>query len=406
MRPRITRCAFPALLAFGLAACAQGNPAGPTGSSPLEPAQARSVPPVLPRSEPASALDRLRDFWENGPRYYGQAVRGHLSIWWRAQPVVTLIGAQDTDPKLRQRLLRAQEIRRFASAALALPDNGSYTRYVELGRPHVVWNVKATGEFSLQPRVWCFPFAGCVAYRGFYDRADAEAFAAGLRAAGDDVQVSGVPAYSTLGWMADPLLSSFIHYPEPDLAGLIFHELAHQRVYLKGDTRFNESFATAVEIIGVERWLAAQADQAGGAAALADWRARRERREQFIDLLARARARLETLYGSGLDPDAMRSNKAREIAALRADWQGLRGRWGQGHGYDRWFEQPIGNAHLVSVALYTDLVPAFLSLAAAHGDSLAAFYREVELLAALPEPQRSARLEQLMHKTIRPQADR
>jgi len=406
MRPRITRCAFPALLAFGLAACAQGNPAGPTGSPPLEPAQAQSVPPVLPRSEPASALDRLRDFWENGPRYYGQAVRGHLSIWWRAQPVAALIESPDTDPKLRQRLLLAQEMRRFATENLALPDNGSYTRFVELGRPHVVWNVKAAGEFSLEPRLWCFPFAGCVAYRGFFDQAEAQAFAERLRAAGDNVQVSGVPAYSTLGWMADPLLSSFIQSPEPDLAGLIFHELAHQRVYLKGDTRFNESFATAVEIIGVERWLAARTEQAGGTTVLAQWRARRERREQFIELLARARARLETLYRSGLDREALRAGKAREIAALRADWQGLRERWGQGHGYDRWFEQPIGNAHLVSVALYTDLVPAFLSLAAAHGDSLAAFYREVEALAAQPEPQRSARLEQLMKKTTRPQADR
>lgn len=341
-----------------------------------------------------------------GPGYYAQAIRGHLALWWRSEPVDRLIEAPSTDEALRQRLLRAQAIRRFASDALALPDNDSYTRYVELGRSHVVWNVKATPEFSFSPREWCFPVAGCVAYRGFFDLADAQAFASELRAAGDDVQVSGVPAYSTLGWMADPLLSSFIQYPEPDLAGLIFHELAHQRVYLKGDTRFNESFATAVELMGVERWLRAQADVASGVEALRQWHARRERREQFLELLARARGRLDAVYRSGLDPDAMRSGKIREIDALRAEWRGLRERWGEGYGYDRWFEQPIGNAHLVSVALYTELVPAFVSLAAAHGDDLAAFYRAVQALSALPAGQRAARLDELTRTSARPLAER
>jgi predicted aminopeptidase len=334
--------------------------------------------------------------WTDGPAYYWQAVRGHLAVWWQARPIEQVRADPATRPELRDRLALAQKIRRFASVELGLPDNGSYTRYAELGRPHVVWNVKATPELSLEPRRWCFPVAGCVAYRGFYDRADAEAFADRLRANGDDVLVSGVSAYSTLGWMDDAVLSTFIHYPEADLAGLIFHELAHQRFYLKGDTRLNESFATAVEIIGVRRWLTHQAGQAAeagsGARALRAWEARRERREQFLEVLSRARGELERIYRSEATPEAKRIAKRAAITALRTDGQALRARWGQGYGYDRWFEQDIGNAHLLAVALYTDWVPAFLKMAERQGDDLPGFYREVADLAELSARQRVERL--------------
>jgi len=342
--------------------------------------------PAGPQASAASSV------WTDGPAYYWQAVRGHLAVWWQARPIEQVMADPATPPEIRDRLALIQKIRRFASTELGLPDNGSYTRYAELARSHVVWNVKATPEFSLEPRRWCFPVAGCVAYRGFYDRADAEAFAARLRANGDDVLVSGVSAYSTLGWMDDAVLSTFIHYPEADLAGLIFHELVHQRFYLKDDTRLNESFATAVEIIGVRRWLTDQAGQASekgsGAKSLQAWQARRERREQFIELLSRARGELERVYQSEATPEARRIAKRDAIATLRADWQALRARWGQGHGYDRWFEQDIGNAHLVSVALYTDWVPAFLKMAERHGHDLAGFYREVADLAELSAGQR------------------
>lgn len=343
---------------------------------------------------------RVAQTWGDGPGYYAQAVRGHLTLWWRAQPVDSLIDSASTDPKLRARLVLARDMRRFASQRLGLPHNGSYTRYVELGRPHVVWNVKATPELSLEPRRWCFPVAGCVAYRGFFDRAEAEAFAARLRAEGDDVLVVGVPAYSTLGWMDDPLLSSFIHYSEADLAGLIFHELAHQRVYLKGDTRFNESFASAVELIGVRLWLEQRASATGDTALLAAWQARRERREVFLALLLATRERLDRLYRSRAEVSVLREGKRAIIADMRAGWRELRARWGGGHGYDRWFEQDIGNAHLVSVALYTDLVPAFMAMAERHGDDFDRFFREVEALARAPAANRTARLKAVQEKSL------
>lgn len=372
MRRAVSRLALVASLVAGLTACALG---------------------VMP-SAGAGSTDAQA--WVDAPRYYWQAIRGHLSLWWRAKPVERVIDDPGADPRLVERLALAVEMRRFASEQLGLPDNRSYTQYVDLGRAHVVWNVKAAAEFSLEPRRWCFPVAGCVAYKGFYDRNEAEAFAARLRAQGDDVLVSGVPAYSTLGWMSDPLLNTFIHYPEPDLAGLIFHELAHQRLYLKGDTRFNESFATAVEIIGVQRWLEHRA--ARGMSDVEDmrmltaWQARRERREQFIALLTRARERLEAIYEVEGADRVKRAGKQEAIAALRADWQALRARWGQGHGYDRWFDQDIGNAHLVSVALYTDWVPALLSMVDRQRGDLVGFYRDVEDLARLPSTERTERL--------------
>jgi predicted aminopeptidase len=401
MRGLFTFITFAALLLQG---CALGMPAGAR-----DPVMADSSgQPFVARSDPSRAslpwTARLFQAWTDGPAYYAQAIRGHLSLWWRAQPLEALIDAPQTDPKLKDRLVLARTIRQFAAEQLALPDNGSYTRYVELGRPHVVWNVKATPELSLEPRRWCFPVAGCVAYRGFYERADAEAFAERLRAQGDDVLVAGVPAYSTLGWMADPLLSSFIRYPEPDLAALIFHELAHQRLYVKGDTLFNESFATAVEIIGVRRWLEHRATAAEGASLLASWQARRARREAFLQLLAQARERLDRLYRSGAEPAALRAGKQAEIENLQAEWLALRARWGGGHGYDRWFDQDIGNAHLVSVALYTDLVPALLAMAEQYGDDLQRFYRELDALAREPAAVRSARLKAIQQRSqARPQ---
>ena len=230
------------------------------------------------------------------PAYLWQSARGHLSLWWSARPVDDLIDDPATRPSLRQRLELAKKLRRFAVEALALPDNGSFTRFAQVDRPHVVWNVQAAPELSLEPVRWCFPVAGCVAYRGYYHEGDAEAYAASLRAEGLDVQVAGVSAYSTLGWFADPLLSTFIGQPEPELAQLIFHELAHQVVWVPGDTRFNESFATAVERIGVERWLA---HSSADPSVLAEWLARRERRR----LECACHSHTETLQAS-LDASA------------------------------------------------------------------------------------------------------
>jgi len=279
--------------------------------------------------------------------YYGQAAGGHLALMARARPVVEV----DADPALRERLKTAVAIRDFASRELQLPDNGSYRSYADLGRPYAVWTVVAAPEFSLEPLQSCFLFAGCVSYRGYYDRAAAERYATGLRAAGNDVVVYGVPAYSTLGWFDDPLLSTFIGYPDADLARLIFHELAHRLLYVKNDTTFNESFAVAVEREGLRRWLAAQGREAAPARSPAPQ-------------IAEVRARLEALYRTRLAPQAMRERKRAELEALRPVMARMPAFEGQ---------EP-SNAFIASYATYTELLPAFETLLAEANGDLPAFY--------------------------------
>lgn len=323
------------------------------------------------------------------PSYLWQAAKGHLAIWWSARPVAERLADPATRPPLRDQLELAMRIRRFAVTSLGLPDNGSFTRYAQLDRPHVVWNVQAAPELSLEPIRWCFPVAGCVAYRGYYRREEAEAFADGLRAEGLDVQVAGVSAYSTLGWFDDLLLSTFINQPEPDLAQLIFHELAHQVVWVPGDTRFNESFATAVELIGVERWLA---HAAVDPAVRADWLARRERRTRVLALLAETADRLRGIYGSALPDDQKREGRRQAFSDLRAAFAALREKTPEFAAWDRWFAQALGNAHLMSVGLYHDLVPAFMAIYRQHHENLPRFYEAVRAIGALAPDERAARL--------------
>jgi predicted aminopeptidase len=226
--------------------------------------------------------------------YYAQAGYGQYELWWESRPVDDWLSDARTDKRLRARLEKAQQIRRYAVAALGLPDNASYTKYAPLRRPYVLWAVVATPELSLKPVQWCFPVAGCVAYRGYYDRDDARDYAGELRAGGYDVQVSGVPAYSTLGWFDDPLISTFINYPDAELARLIFHELAHQVAYIPGDSAFNESFATAVEEAGLHRWL----DEVGDERLRAAYDRYASRKREFLDLLHGARRKLMEVYAS------------------------------------------------------------------------------------------------------------
>ncbi len=321
--------------------------------------------------------------------YYGQAVRGHLDVMHRAQPIEARLADGTTPPELRAKLARVLEIREFASRELGLPDNGSYRAYADLGRPYVVWNVFAAPEFSVEPRPSCFPIVGCVSYRGYYGEADADAFAAGLRAEGYDVFVYGVPAYSTLGWFDDPVLNTFVRYPDAELARLVFHELAHQLVYVKGDTTFNESFAVAVEEEGVKRWLARYGDERERAA----YAVQRARRAEFIRLVLAYRAKLEALYREPLPPEAKRAAKARLLVELEADYRALRdGRWGGWGGYDRWFEKGVNNAQIASVATYEELVPAFRALLARAGGDMGRFYAAVKVLAKLDKAARDEQL--------------
>jgi predicted aminopeptidase len=300
--------------------------------------------------------------------YYAQAISGQLSLMASAQPVESVLADPATPQALRERLELARSIREYASRELKLPDNGSYRSYADLGRPSVVWNVVAAPEFSLEPVESCFPVAGCVPYRGFFSLEDAERHAGRLRAEGNDVNVRGVPAYSTLGRFDDPLLSTFIRNADAELARLIFHELAHQLLYVKGDSTFNESFAVAVENAGVQRWLASTGRSAG----LKVFFEGQEARRKFLEELAQARPRLKALYGMPLAPEVMRERKRAEFAQLQKALEAT----------SRFRILEPNNALLASYATYTQLVPAFEKLLAEAGGDLERFYARVRILAA------------------------
>ena len=320
--------------------------------------------------------------------YYWQSVSGQLDIWQRERPIAEVIADPASPQALKDRLARVLEIRAFASRELGLPDNDSFRRYADLGRPYVVWNVFAAPEFSVEPLQSCFLFAGCVSYRGYFSRTDAERYAAALAGEGNDIYIGGVPAYSTLGWFADPVLNTFIHYPDTEIARLVFHELAHQVAYVRDDTVFNESFAVAVEQEGTRRWLA----HGGDARQREQFERSRRIRAEFIGLITKYRGRLATLYRTGLAPDAMRKRKREMLSELEAEYESLKAGWGGFTGYDPWFARTSNNAQLASVAAYSQLVTAFESLLAREGGSLPAFYAAVRELAALPKAERESRL--------------
>ena len=319
-------------------------------------------------------------------QFYAQAVSGHLAVMAAAQPINQALFEQPAiTPALKEKLERVLAIREFAVSELLLPDNGSYRSYADIGRPYVVWNVFATEEFSLRPEQSCFLFAGCVAYRGFYAEADARAYGDVFRKEGHDVFVYGVTAYSTLGWFNDPVLNTFIGNSDAELARIIFHELAHQVVYTKDDSIFNESFATAVEEEGVRRWI----DRFGTDQQWREFAASGKRRADFIALVSRYQKLFEAGYASDAPPATKRAEKKRLFAALRADYETMkRGEWDGFAGYDRWFAQDLNNAHVATVATYTELVPAFRSLLAKNKGDFAAFYRAVKALAARPKAER------------------
>jgi predicted aminopeptidase len=325
--------------------------------------------------------------------YYAQAANGHLDLLQRARPVPEVINDPATPPALKARLELSQRMRDFAVSELKLPDNKSYRSFADLNRSAAVWNTVAAPELGLTLKTWCFPVLGCVGYRGYYTRDGADALAADLRQQGYETSVYGVPAYSTLGWSnwvgGDPLLNTFVHWSEAELARLIFHELAHQVAYANDDTTFNESFATAVERIGGARWLARH----GTPELLAEDRARQQRADEFRAFTLRWRGQLDTLYKGPLPDDDKRRAKAALMAALRAEYAVMkRDRWAGFAGYDGWFER-ANNASFSVLAAYNELVPAFERLYAAQGEDFLRFYAEVRRLAALPKAERRATLE-------------
>jgi predicted aminopeptidase len=321
-------------------------------------------------------------------RYYSQAVSGQLDLMRRAVPIDEQLARDAVPAALKAKLEAVLRIRRFASRELGLPDNGSYKSYADLGRQYAVWNVFAAPEFSLEPVNSCFVFVGCVSYRGYFGEADAQAEGAARRAQGYDVFVGGVPAYSTLGWFDDPVLSTFIRYPEAELARLMFHELAHQLLYVKSDTRFNESFAATVEQAGVERWLV----QNGSDRDRAAYGRSQSMKREFVALVLKYQAILEQYYLHDLPVEEKRLGKARRFAEMEEEYRQLKASWGGFAGYDRWFAGKPNNATLASVALYTELVPAFRALLEREGGDLPRFYAAAKDLAKLPQEEREAKL--------------
>lgn len=328
--------------------------------------------------------------------YYVQSIGGHLQMMEAARPIAQLLADERVAPTLKHRLLLAQRIRAFAVTELHLPDNASYQRYADLHRRSAVWNVVATPEFSLALKTWCFPVAGCVGYRGYFNEAQARAQALALQRDGLEASVYGVPAYSTLGWLnwlgGDPLLSTFIQYPEGELARMIFHELAHQVLYVKDDTAFNESFATTVERLGSARWLAHQASPA----ARAEYAAFDGRRRQFRALLARTRARLDAIYKQNdalaLDRPTLIAMKSEVMKGFRDDYARLKTSWGGYAGYDPWVAG-ANNASFAAWAAYDELVPAFEALFEREGRDWLRFYDAVRHLAHMPTAERERALQ-------------
>ncbi|MGH8384833.1 MAG: aminopeptidase [Pseudomonas sp.] len=321
--------------------------------------------------------------------YYSQLASGQLQLLWAREPVSRVIADPQRDQKLRAHLTESQKARTFASQQLHLPDNQSYRLYADIGRPFVVWNVFVTPEFSLKPQNHCFPIAGCVAYRGYYSQSAARGEAAVQRLQGMDVSIGGVEAYSTLGWFNDPIMSSMMGWGDERLATLIFHELAHQRVYVKDDTAFNESFATFVEQEGTRQWRAFRnLPPDNGAQA--------QQRNQFIQLVLNTRTRLETLYALPLPPDQMRQRKAKEFEQMRAEYRQMRdSQWAGDKRYDAWINAPMNNARLLPFGLYDQWVPAFAGLFRQVGGEWVKFYAAAEKIGALPDDERIAALKEL-----------
>jgi predicted aminopeptidase len=321
--------------------------------------------------------------------YYGQAIAGQCEILARRQPIPQLLADPKTPAPLQAKFRAILQIRQFASDQLKLPAGQSYLKYTDLHRPFAVWIVNVAPALSLNPKTWWFPIVGRASYRGYFHENSARLYAQKFANQGWDVYVDGVETYSTLGWFKDPILNTFINEPDSYLAGVIFHELAHQRLFVPGDTSFNEAFATAVASEGVRRWFLADSTPEAYERYLAGL----AQEHQFVDIVMAARARLQALYDNPKLSDAAKlSGKQDIIAQLRAKHAALKASWGGQSPFDQWCNHPINNAKLNTVSAYYDLVPAFDALLRACGGDLEKFFQAVARLAKLPVPERHRQL--------------
>ena len=323
--------------------------------------------------------------------YYAQSIQGQLELLAKRRPIDAVLDDPRTEPITRQQLERVRAFRQFATRELHLPDNESYQSYADLGREYVVWNVFAAPELSLQPLSWCFLVVGCLDYRGYFSKARAEEFAADLRTAGNDVYVGGVSAYSTLGWFDDPVLNTMLQWDEARLGKVVFHELAHQQLYIADDTAFNEAFATAVAQAGLQRWITdSRAPDAEQSIATSEKRDR-----QFVNLIADTRARLQALYVSSLAAADKRAGKHRVFDELRNSYAQLRSQWQGYDGYDDWMNVDLNNAKIQSVATYHGDVVAFANLLGLVAGDFQLFYPRAAQIAELDAMSRRACLDAL-----------
>jgi predicted aminopeptidase len=331
--------------------------------------------------------------------FYRQAIKGQYQLFANQQPIDKLAGNTNTEPRLRKQLQLVQELRGFAEKELKLPVDNHYRKYVDVHRPYVVWNVEAAREFSMEPKSWWYPLVGSLEYRGYFSERAAQHYGGTLRKKGYDVYVGGAIAYSTLGWFKDPVLNTFIFDPEPDLAETLFHELGHQRVFARGDTDFNEAFATTVGQEGARRWLRTKGDTN----AFERYEAERNRNNEFVHLVMDARHELEALYGDErneagkikaskkppeIPPDQLRERKKAVFEQLRNRYAQMKAQWGGNSEYDNFFSRQLNNAQLNSVAAYYDLVPGFMQLLKLNGDDLEKFYDAAEKLSKKPKKER------------------
>jgi predicted aminopeptidase len=330
--------------------------------------------------------------------FYAQAAKGQFQIFAHQEVIDKLVADPKTPAPLRQQLRLIEQLRAFAKDQLKLPVDGNYRKYVDVHRPYVVWNVQAAPQFSLQPRTWWYPLVGSLEYRGYFSERGARKYAARIVKKGDDVYVDGVEAYSTLGWFKDPVLNTFIDRSEPELAEVIFHELGHRRVFARGDTDFNEAYATTVGQEGARRWLRAS----GKTNLLERYAVALQRNDQFVHLIMSTREQLEKVYGDTLDKDGkvraakvpplpparLKEAKQRVFTGLRSQYEQLKISWGGYSGYDDWFAHELNNAQLNTIANYYDFLPAFKRLLELNGGDMEKFYQEVERLSKMDKDTR------------------
>ena len=334
--------------------------------------------------------------------YYGQLVVGQVRIFSNRQPIAELVTDPTVPEGLKSEFERILEVRKFAETELYLPADAHYLSYVDLQRPFAVWNVYAAPEFSLQPKIWRYPVIGHAAYRGFFSEDAATTYAKRLATRGYDTHVGGAVAYSTLGWFADPVFNTMLGRSPAGIAALIFHELAHQILYVPDDTAFNEGFASTVEQEGVRRWLEKTDDMASYRRFLQA----KQHQKAFFSLVQACRKRLDVVYGLEMDPQGRRAQKTAAFRAFLKDYENLKRDRNAISGYDDWvYGTALNNAKLISLAVYRDYVPAFLEVLRAADDDLQKFYADCRSLASLPKDERDRRLTALLKNHSGPYRD-